>query len=177
MGIQVQRTKSEPIPAGLYAATIEDVAQETGKFGEQLKVKFLIEEEGFEGKVLAGWASLAFSPKSKLYGWVRCAVFGGRDVPADYQVFDSDHLIGRRVFLSVDTAKGDNGEIYNKVKDLLPYRRSAAQPPKPAENAQPPAVTTRAASAAPSKPSDPPDWPDWDEASLRDPGPTDEDEA
>jgi len=47
-----------------------------------LKVKFLIEEDGFEGKTLTGWASLTFSPKAKLFGWVKAAVFGGREIPA-----------------------------------------------------------------------------------------------
>lgn len=182
MGIQVQRTEGPaPMPAGLYAATIEEVAQETGKFGEQLKVKFLIDEEEFAGRTLTGWASLTFSPKSKLYGWVRAVVFGGKDIPEGYQVFDSDHFIGRQVYLSVSTEKGDNGEIYNKVKDLLPFRRNAAQPtakPAPqAPNAQPPATEPRAASATPSRPSEPLDWPELDETILSDPGPSDEGEA
>jgi|GEM_PF-1867568 len=174
MGIQVQRTETQPLPAGLYAASIDSVTQETGKFGEQLKVKFLIEEDGFEGKTLTGWASLTFSPKAKLFGWVKAAVFGGREIPDSYQIFDADHLIGRRVFLSVDTAKGDNGEVWNKIKDLLPYRvakaqPSAAQPAKPAPSAQ-------RAPAAKAQPTEPTDWTELDVDTLRDPGPTDEDE-
>lgn len=136
MGITVNRTETQPIPAGLYEASVESIEPAEGQFGPQLKTKFLIEEEGFEGKTLTGWASLTFSPKSKLYGWVRAAVFGGKDIPATYKVFDSDHLIGRRVFLSVTTEKGSDGEIYNKVKDVLPYRTRAAQP-APVPNAQP----------------------------------------
>ena len=134
MGITVNRTETQPIPAGLYEASVESIEQAEGQFGPQIKTKFLIEEEGFEGKTLTGWASLTFSPKSKLYGWVRAAVFGGKDIPTTYRVFDSDHLIGRRVFLSVTTEKGSDGEVYNKVKDVLPYRTRAAQP---APNAQP----------------------------------------
>ena len=179
MGIQVTRTETQPLPAGLYAATIEGITQEEGKFGPQLKTKFLIEEEGFEGKTLTGWASLTFSPKSKLFGWIKAAVFSGREIPETYKVFDSDQLIGRRVFLSVTTEKGSDGELYNKVKDLLPFRRSAAQPipsAPPAPVAQSPAVTTRAT----DKPSAPPEPDmterDWD--NLQDPGPDfDGDEA
>jgi hypothetical protein len=174
MGIQVQRTKSEPIPAGAYMATIENVEEAEGKFGPQLKAKFVIDEEGFEGKALTGWASLTFSPKSKLFGWVRAAVFNGRDVPENYQTFDADHLIGRRVLLSVTTERGTDGDTYNRVRDVLPYRVAKAQPPA---NARPPAVTARVASAAPAQPGEAPDWPEWDEMILSDPGPTDEDEA
>lgn len=170
MGITVQRTKSEPIPAGLYTATIEGVEQTEGQYGPQLKAKFVIEDEDFAGKALTGWASLTFSPKSKLFGWVKAAVFGGRDVPDSYGVFDADHLIGRRVFLNIEVAKGKDGETYNKIKDLLPYRAA-----KPAPSAQPPATQPRAASAAPSLPGEPPDLPELDETQLTDPGPTEED--
>lgn len=164
MGITINRTETQPIPASIYAATIENIEQAEGKFGPQIKAKFLIEEEGFEGKTLTGWASLTFSPKSKLYGWVQAAVFGGRDVPASYKVFDSDHLIGRRVFLSVTTEKGSDGELYNKVKDLLPYRTRAAQP---VPSAQPPATQPRATVT----PSEPPDVPELTDDQLVDPGP------
>jgi len=142
MGITINRTETQPLPPGLYAATIESLEQAEGKFGPQIKAKFLIEEEGFEGKTLSSWASLTFSPKSKLYGWVRAAVFGGRDVPASYKVFDSDHLIGRRVFLSVTTEKGSDGEPYSKVRDLLPYRTGQAAPVQDAQPraTQPPAT-------------------------------------
>jgi len=147
MGIQVHRTESQPIPAGLCAATVENVAQETGKFGEQLKVKFLIDEVGFEGKTLTGWTNQTFSPKSKLFSWVKAAVFGGRDIPKTYQVFDADHLLGRRVLLSVDTVESPEGETYNKIKDLLPFRRMAPQP-APAVPSTPPKPVAEARSSA-----------------------------
>lgn len=155
MSITVQRTKTEPIPAGLYAATIEKLEEAEGKFGPQLKATFLLDEAGFEGKTLTGWASLTFSPKSKLWAWVRSAVFGGRDLPESYQTFDSDHLIGRRVFLSVSTEKGTDGEAYNRVKDVLPFRR--AQPVAAQPTATPaPRVPVNVAQA--SEPAEPPAW-------------------
>lgn len=173
MGITVQRTKSEPLPPGPYVATIESVEQAEGKFGPQVKAKFLLEDAEVAGKTLTGWASLTFSPKSKLYGWARAAIFGGRDIPDSLAAFECETLIGRRVTLAVTTERGTDGEVYNKVKDVLPYKAAPrptprpAPAPQPAPDAQPPAVTTRAASATPAEP----DWPDQDEASLLDPGP------
>lgn len=174
MGIQVIRTKSEPLPAGAYTATIEAIEQAEGQYGPQLKARFLIEDDEFAGKTLTGWASLTFSPKSKLFSWVKAAVFNGREVPDTYGTFDTDHLLGRRVILNVEQAKGSDGAIYNKIGALLPYRTAKAQPttaprpapaPAPAQEAQPPAATTRAASVAPAEP----DWPGWDETILTDP--------
>lgn len=181
MGIQVKRTANEPLPPGTYTAIFEELTQEEGKFGPQLKAKFLIEDENFAGKTLTSWASLTFSPKSKLFGWVKAAVFGGRDVPDSYQDFDSDHLIGRRVFLVVDTAKGSDGELYNKVTSVLPYRPpnvlsqraiklklpSARLAANFADGAQP-TPAPRPAQPQPT-PNEPPDWPGWDEIAMTDP--------
>lgn len=169
MGIQIKRTASEPLPEGMYEATFQELTEEEGKFGPQLKAKFQIEAPGYEGRTLTGWASRSFSPKSKLYGWVKAAVFGGRDIPETYQTFDSDHLIGRRVLLLVETAKGSDGETYNKITTVLPYRPAAPAKAQPAVTGktQPAAVTARpAANVAPE-----PGWPEIDETKLQDPGP------
>ncbi len=91
MSIKISQTKYEPVPEGIYPATIEAIEAETGEFGPQLKFKFQLEPfQGFDdGKQLYAWCSRKFSPKSKLYAWT-AALLG--KIPADY-TFDSDDLL------------------------------------------------------------------------------------
>ncbi len=163
MGYTIKRTEFQPLESGIYPATVGDVTLEEGKFGQQLKLKFNLDdaEELGEDRSLIGWCSATFSPKSKLYGWTRALLFGGRDIPEEFGELDVDTLKGRRCMLSVGTKKGDDGTVFNKITDLLPIRpvKTAARP-APA-NAQPPAGQARAAAVVNTGAATPGDVPSW----------------
>jgi hypothetical protein len=120
MSIRIPQTKYEPIPEGIYAATIQSIVQDDkSEFGSQLKFKFLLDPfEGYEsGKELMAWASAKFSPKSKLYKWTQ-TLLGA--IPADYE-FDSDDLLNKRVSLVVGHYVKDGTE-FDKIESIKPLR-------------------------------------------------------
>lgn len=135
MGIKIEMTKYDPIPAGVYLAQIGAVDEAEGQFGPQLKIRFDLLDDEHSDRALTGWTSCKLSPKSKLYTWSKAAIFGGRDIPATWS-FDSDGLLGRQVQIVVSAERGSDGETYNKVKDVLPLRQRAARP-APVPDAQP----------------------------------------
>ena len=148
----------EAIDPGMYPATIAEIKPETGKFGDQLKVKFLLEDQ--DATTLTAWTSTSFSPKSRLFGLTRAA-FGGSDFPPGF-VLNTDKLIGRRLMLMVTVKpKGDGSGDFNKVEEFLPLKPHRAAMATPA--AQPAA---RPATNGSQRPTDatteePPDlWPD-----------------
>jgi hypothetical protein len=143
MGIQVEQTVYEVLPTGEYLASVSEIEQEDGQFGQQLKFVFEVGSGDFEGVTLWGWTSMKFSNKSKLYKWTKAA-FGGADVPQEY-TFDSDDLLGRKVVLTVVVNTKDDGSEFNRVDAVKPYRQ-----PKTGNGAQ----------AAPPSPPPPPTFED-----------------
>ncbi|MFZ2096380.1 MAG: hypothetical protein WAV05_07050 [Anaerolineales bacterium] len=128
MGITIQQTHYEPIPAGTYSAKFATVEQTTGQFGDQIKFKLELppDEEG-ESRSLIAWASMKFSPKSKLYEWAKAAIFEGGDIPLDYNI-DCDEFLGKKVRIVVTEADKD-GTIINKIVQLLPYKSATSVKP------------------------------------------------
>jgi hypothetical protein len=164
VGIKIEASSYEPIPAGVYVAQVGKVEQVEGQFGTQLKIRFDLLDPEYSDRALIGWTSCKLSPKSKLWAWSKAAVFAGREIPKGW-TFDSDELLDKRLQVVVSTERGSDGETYNRITNVLPLRQ---RPPSTSRNAQAPAVTTR----VPTEPEFPPM--DWDD--LADPGPTDEDE-
>ncbi len=118
MGFTIQQKTYEVVPTGDYPAEIDQIDLEQGQFGEQLKFTFrLLNRE--DGKTMWGWASASFTPKSKLYAWTRAAM-GGQTIPPSYNL-NTDHLIGKRVLLTVVISRKDDGAEYNKIQDVRPY--------------------------------------------------------
>jgi len=162
MGIKIEMTKYEPIPAGVYVAQVGNVEEAEGQFGSQLKIRFDLLDPDFDDRSLTGWTSCKLSPKSKLWAWTKAAIFSGHDIPDGWS-FDSDELLDKRVQIVVSAERGSDGEVFNKVKDVLPLRQ---RPARPASNAQPPATQPRATVT----PNEPPEWPDLTDDQLVDPG-------
>ncbi len=131
MGQVIKRTEYTPLEPGIYPAMVEEVTLEAGQYGEQVKLKFALDDDkdlGLEDRTLIGWASASFGPKSKLWGWTRVLLFGGRDIPDDFGELDIDTLQGRRAMLSVTLKQGTDGATYNKITDLLPIRPARPSP-------------------------------------------------
>lgn len=180
-----QRT-FEPLPVGTYRAKIGAVAVEPGKFGgDQVVFRFDITTPGCEGRDVRGFCSATFTPASKLFRWVTAA-FGGRAIPADYNL-ETDHLLDKEVELVLVQRPSDDGRVFNRIDAVLPVRTpatAARTAPAPAPAGVPAGVVTRppqrppltaatAAGAAPQRgpvpvnvghPGEPPDWPGWDAA-------------
>lgn len=147
----------EVIDPGLYPASIAKIEAETGKFGDQLKIKFLLEDE--DATTLTAWTSTSFSPKSRLFGLARAA-FGGGDFPTGF-VLNTEKLIGRRLLLVVTVKpKGDGSGDFNKVEEFLPLKPPKATLTPAAQPATRPATNGSHRPAAPTA-EEPPDlWPD-----------------
>jgi hypothetical protein len=128
MTITIEQTIYEPVPTGKYPAKIAEITEEEGQFGPQLKFQFELppDEEGNE-RSLVGWTSRKFSKKSKLYKWT-AAVLGGVQIAREYN-FNSDDLMGRKVYLHVVEKTGDNGP-FNKIEDLEPYQPQPVTQPQ-----------------------------------------------
>jgi len=110
-------TSNDPIPTGEYKVRIESVTEQPSKFGDtQLVWKLRVLDPQWEGRELTAWANATTSTKSKLARWARAC---GYDVVAGDD-FDTDDLVGCKVIAVVTVKRTDNGELFNRVEDLLP---------------------------------------------------------
>ena len=126
MNIVIEQTVYEPIPVGLYPATIESIELENdGKFGPQILFKFKLDPFGDypDGKEMRAWASKKFSQKSKLYKWTR-NILG--NIPAEYN-FNSADLLNKRVLLSVGHKEKD-GLTFDQIEEVMVSRAVARNP-------------------------------------------------
>ena len=125
MGFTIQQKTYEVVPTGDYPAEIDQIDLEQGQSCPQLTFPFRLPIRE-DGKPMCGWASASFTPKSKLYAWTRAAM-GGQMIPPSYNL-NTDHLIGKRVLLTVVISRKDDGAEYNKIQDVRPYLNGNAQP-------------------------------------------------
>jgi hypothetical protein len=138
MGIVIDQSAGTDIPTGEYTAKVARIEEATGKFGPQLKVKFILSgPPDVDGTSTCAWYGQTFSPKSKLYGLVQAA-FGGTAIPTTYN-FNSDDLINRVVRLVIVEKTKSDGAVFSKVDSVKPFKRQ-----------------TPAAQAAPVVPADDP---------------------
>lgn len=119
MGIYVEQTVYEVLPTGEYPASINQIEEVEGQFGDQLKFEFAIQGGEHDGTTLLGWASKKFSNKSKLYKWTKAAF--GADIPPNYD-FDSDDLLDRKIVLTVVVNTKDDGSEFNRIETVRPGR-------------------------------------------------------
>ena len=132
MGTIIPRTEFVVLEPGLYPAVVEEVELTEGQYGQQVKVKFQLDDDdelGLEDRFLIGWALATFGPKSKLWAWAWVLLFAGRDIPDEFGELDIDTLKGKRCLLSVTTKTGTDGSTYNKIADLLPVKPVRAAKP------------------------------------------------
>jgi hypothetical protein len=120
MGIQIEQSTFEAVPTGEYRARITAIEPVEGKFGPQLQLKCEIAEGDHAGATFLSWVSPKFSPKSRLYGWVEAAF--AADIPKTY-TFDSDHLIGREVVVTLVVRELDGGGEVNRVDSVRAVRK------------------------------------------------------
>lgn len=127
--MRIPQTRNEVLPVGEYIAKITSVVADESQYGPQLKFQYALVGGDHEGVTLLGWTSQSFNPKSKLFAVVK-AVFGGREIPATYEL-DTDSLIGKQVALVVVSKVKDDGSEFNRIDSVKPVRVAATKP-KPA---------------------------------------------
>ena len=132
----IPQTVFQVLESGEYQAFVSEVKATEGQFGPQLRWSFSLVD--VEDGVVTAWTSQIFSPRSKLYNWVR-ACFEGKEIPTGWPL-DTAKLPGRPVRLILTVEQGKDGP-YNKVSELLPPRKSppaarvaAPPPPDPARD-------------------------------------------
>lgn len=139
---KAEEMKFETIPAGKYLACLVDNQQETGKFGEQVKLIWEIEKPAkFAGKQKFDWTNTTLSKSktdatksSKL--WKRAEALYNRPIEIGENI-DFDLLTGRRVVLvfSEETKQAISeltGELEttktSKIAAVLPYEKQEPWP-------------------------------------------------
>jgi hypothetical protein len=138
VAIRIEQTRFEAIPTGGYPAVVTGLEEQEGQYGPQIKWTFTVDwpDTDWHGSTLPAWTSARFGSKSKLYQWTK-AVFGGRDIPADY-VWDSSHVLGKKVrIVVIEKIRPADGSEFSKVEDVLPFKAEGpvkqpdATPPPP----------------------------------------------
>lgn len=177
MGTTIRQTHFEAIPTGTYPAVVGAAELGEGQYGSQVKIRFDFTGD-LSGRAVMGWASASFGGKSKLTGWVKAILFGGMEVPPDYDL-DLDHLLDKPCMVTVIEREGDDGGTFNRIDGVKPQRgigsgggqlrpsASSGTIPQRApvtaasvrNGAPPPAQRSRASG---SNPNEPPDWPGWE---------------
>ena len=130
MTITIQQTFYEPVPTGPYAAKLVAIVEKEGEYGTYLEFTFeLPPNENGEARTVLGFATPTFSNKSKLYAWTK-AIRGGGKIDRNY-TFNSDDLIGRKVYINVVVEEEEENCPKNKVVSLSPYVKPDSQNPSP----------------------------------------------
>jgi len=120
MGYKLQKKVYQTLEAGIYEATITEVVQETGDYGEQIKFTFTLDNSD---TTLLAWAGASLSNKSKLGRWVS-SIYG--QLPDE---LDIENLEGRPVNIVVTVVNRPDGSTTNRVTEIM--RRAVAPKPKP----------------------------------------------
>lgn len=130
-----QTASAASVPTGEYAAKFTEFEETEGQFGPQLKASLEIVGGEFAGQRLTTWASMTFSPKSKLYSWALAAF--GKDIPANYDL-NTDHLLNKTVIAVVVVKPGKDGTgEFSRVDNVKARKNGATAAPRPAPVAAP----------------------------------------
>ena len=127
-------TDYEPVPPGLYTATLEKIEEATSQHGTYYRWCFVIEDEGEQEdrKVYAN-VSDKFGPQSKARRW--CEQMIGRAIRKGEQ-FDTDTLLGRSYHIMVtNTPEDERGRVYDNVENVHKVR--SKEDPRPQESEKP----------------------------------------
>lgn len=117
--MQLPKRTYELVEMGTYAAVVETILEEEGKYGPQLRFNFRIVDSDV---ALVAWAKAIYSSSSKLGKWTQ-AILGEQP-----DMFDSDDLIGKPCRIVVLVKQREDGTEYNKIDDVLPARKQKPRP-------------------------------------------------
>lgn len=121
----VTATEYVTLPAGEYQARVKDVQTSAAQHGPIVKIYFeILGDPDYAGEVVSGLASLTFSPKSKLRGWVE-GLTGRTFEPGD--PFDTDELKGLACRITLIEHETPDG-TFNRIIAVMPPERP--RPPR-----------------------------------------------
>lgn len=121
--MKIRWTASEPLPTGEYPVKVDSVSEQEGKFGVQLVWKLRVLDPEHEGKELTAWTNTSTSTNSKLARWAQALGFE----PEVGGEMDTDDLKGRKAIAVVVVKRAEDGNLFNRVEDLLPLRKPKAK--------------------------------------------------
>ncbi|KKS41858.1 MAG: hypothetical protein UV61_C0001G0084 [Candidatus Gottesmanbacteria bacterium GW2011_GWB1_43_11] len=112
----------EPIPEGLYKATVIAVEESTGNFGDYLKFRFEIidgEQKGVSRTLVASKKIKVSSTgkTSKLYGIIKALT---KVEPVMDDDFDVESLKGKACQILVKNGPTKDGITYQNITDVMP---------------------------------------------------------
>lgn len=112
----------KPIPEGLYKATVINIEEGTGEFGDYLKFTFEIIEGEQKGVARTSVASKKLSRSksgktSKLFDYVKALT---KSDPKSGEVLDIEGLKGKTCQIFVKNDKEKDGVLYQKIETVMP---------------------------------------------------------
>jgi hypothetical protein len=110
-------TDYEPVPPGLYTATLEEIKEAQSQHGIYFRWRFVIEGEGeHKGREVYANVSDKFGPQSKARRW--CEQMVGRAIRKGEQ-FDTEVLVGKSYHIMVsNTPEDERGRVYDNVENV-----------------------------------------------------------
>ncbi|GIV16009.1 MAG: hypothetical protein KatS3mg022_3418 [Armatimonadota bacterium] len=119
--MRIRWRTTEPLPTGEYPVKVESVSEQEGKYGVQLVWRLRVLDPEHEGRELTAWTNTSSSTNSKLARWAKA--FGFEPEPGEE--LDTENLKGRKAIAVVVVRRGEDGNLFNCVEDLLPLRKPA----------------------------------------------------
>ena len=115
---QLQWRTFAGLPAGDYPAVIQEIQEDEGKFGPQLRFQFVIlDGDGqLTNRQIRGWCSAKWGPGTKLFEWTKAIL--GKNCPPPGAALDTDLLLRRRCDIRVE-ARSEGRSV---VAGVYPYR-------------------------------------------------------
>ncbi len=127
--LTAEKQEFEVIPTGEYLAAFTDYEEETGQYGEQIKITWEIEKPAkYAGKKRLDWCNKKLSKGAKTSKlWNRVEALMNRPIEIGEDV-DLDSLIGRDVVLVIVEETKDDGTPNAKIASVKAYKRQEAFP-------------------------------------------------
>jgi hypothetical protein len=142
MGIKVNRQEApeyEPMVPGEYRARVKELEeQEDGQYGPSVKLRFeILDDEDYDDRVISGFCPLKLDdegdytmwPGTKLWDWATALL--GDVEPFDLE--DLDDLVGKEARIVVVQKKKKDGNIGDKISEVLAPKKSKGKGKKKAE--------------------------------------------
>ena len=120
--LTAEKQEYESIPTGEYLAAFTDYEEETGQYGEQIKLTWEIEKpKAYAAKKRFDWCNKKLSKGSKSSKlWNRIESLMNRPIEIGEDV-NLDALIGRQAILVIVEEAKDDGTTNSKIASIKPY--------------------------------------------------------
>ena len=126
MGQTMEWTRSTftPHPEGVFKAQfVEWAPDDSGQFGQQVKLTFDTEEEMDDGRPfrISVWTKPSLHEKGRVAKLLKA--FGESAEEVDLDSFDLDDYIGRKCQVVIEHYRGQDGSEKAKIANFLPLQK------------------------------------------------------